>query len=294
MGSSQCPLLPLQDMCIVPRARKVVLCLSLFGIVAYSFGAWTSGVQEIAPGRAACSPLARFRHVITISNNIDTFITLIIPSCSIFIMNIRIILKIAYFYDKRSELTVTFSRSTGGGDGRQGARDAAGNAHAQAQQQLQRAEVSLDETGSVTTHVKPPSSPRHRSQMKITKLLLVVSTMFLLLNLPSHAIRVYSYFRGIFDSHYAPSRSLLLWQQFFTIIYNCNFSINFFLYSLCGKNFRKALCQMIRSAYHKICLLCCCHRYTPGFAAKDYGIRREATTVTHSFLLRVGSSVSKL
>ena len=266
-------------MCIVPRARKVVLCLSAFGIVAYSFGAWTSGVQEVQ-GISQCLPLTKFTNLINIANNIDTFVTLLIPSLAIFIMNIRIILKIAYFYDKRSGMTVTFSR----GEYHRGSNS---------DKRSKSISSSVDlKSGSVASSVEPHSSPRNRSQMKITKLLLVVSTVFLLLNLPSHAIRVYFFFMGYFKDSWEPSNSLVLWQQIFTIIYYCNFSVNFFLYSLCGKNFRKALCHMMKNAYYKICTKCCC-RYRPVFV-KDLG-RREAASVgtQHSFILRTASNVSK-
>ena len=265
-------------MCIVPRARKVVLCLSAFGIAAYSFGAWTSGTQKDPRGRSQCSPLEKFTNLINISNNIDTFVTLIIPSLAIFIMNIRIILKIAYFYEKRSGMTVTFSR----GDYHRGSAS---------DKRSKSISSSVDiKSGSVSSSVEPHSSPRNRSQLKITKLLLVVSTVFLLLNLPSHAIRVYSFFMENIQSSWKPSYSLLLWQQIFTIIYYCNFSVNFFLYSLCGKNFRKALCQMIKNVSHKVCSKCCyCCR--PVFV-KEFG-KREATSVgtQNSFLM---SNVSKL
>ena len=251
-------------MCIVPRARKVVLCLSAFGIAAYSLGAWTSGIQKDPYGRSQCSPLVKFTNLINISNNIDTFVTLIIPSLAIFIMNIRIILKIAYFYDKRSGMTVTFSR---------------GEYHRGSVSDKRSKSISSTvdiKSGSVSSSVEPHSSPRNRSQLKITKLLLIVSTVFLLLNLPSHAIRVYYFLMSNFTASWKPSYSLVLWQQFFTIIYYCNFSVNFFLCSLCGKNFRKALCHMVKNVSYKVCSKCC-YRCMPVFV-KEYG-KREVTSV---------------
>ena len=266
-------------MCIISRARKVVLCLSGFGIVAYSFGAWTSGIVKSSTGIGTCTPLTQFRNVISIANNIDTFVTLIIPSLAIFIMNIRIILKIAYFYDKRSGMTVTFSRG-----------DYSRTSGSERRNKSVSSSVDI-KGGSVSSSTEPQSSPRNRSQMKITKMLLVVSTIFLLLNLPAHAIRVYSFFLTKFHDSWHPSYSLLLWQEFFNIIYNCNFAVNFFLYSLCGKNFRKALCQMMTNAYYKVCLKCCC-RYRPVFV-KQLG-RREVTSnnTQHSVLMRTTSNIS--
>ena len=208
--------------------------------MAYSFGAWTSGVRTGTSGHPECTPLPQFTTIINVSNNIDTFITLIIPSLAIFVMNIRIIFKISYFFDKRSNMTVTFSR------GESGRRNSDPSIVI----------VSTADQDKNTTCSESHLSPRNHGQMKITKMLLVVSTIFLLLNLPSHAIRVYSYFMGFIDPHHKHSYSLVLWQQFFTIIYNCNFSVNFFLYSLYGKNFRKALCQMFANIRYRLWSVC--------------------------------------
>ena len=103
---------------------------------------------------------------------------------------------------------------------------------------------------------------------QITKLLLLVSSIFLLLNLPSHAIRVHNFFMELVHSDYRPLHSVILCQQFFTIIYNCNFAVNFVLYNLVGKNFRKALWTMLAKCYCiGKCLGCCsCSQGSPQSA----------------------------
>ncbi|KAL0272754.1 UNVERIFIED_CONTAM: hypothetical protein PYX00_005612 [Menopon gallinae] len=90
-----------------------------------------------------------------------------------------------------------------------------------------------------------------RTQHSITKMLLLISTVFVFLNLPSYGIRLYVF---IFFSIWSESPPVLLWcmQQMFMILYYTNFSINFLLYSMCGITFRKCLWQLIRKKLKKL------------------------------------------
>ncbi|KAH0948217.1 hypothetical protein HN011_003481 [Eciton burchellii] len=83
-----------------------------------------------------------------------------------------------------------------------------------------------------------------RNQQSITKMLLLISTVFILLNLPSYVIRLCVFFFALAKKN-TPE---LLWclQQFFMLLYYTNFSINFLLYAMCGITFRRCLEQMLR------------------------------------------------
>lgn len=76
---------------------------------------------------------------------------------------------------------------------------------------------------------------------QITKMLLVVSTIFLVLNFPSHAFRVHNFVMELIHSNWQPSYRIAQLQKILVLIYYLNFSVNFMLYSLCGYNFRAAL-----------------------------------------------------
>ena len=80
---------------------------------------------------------------------------------------------------------------------------------------------------------------------QVTKMLLVVSTVFLVLNFPSHAIRVHHFLVG-FSQSYIPNQTYIDCQTLFQYIYYLNFATNFFLYSVAGKNFRQALKHLLR------------------------------------------------
>ncbi|XP_046395353.1 uncharacterized protein LOC124162760 [Ischnura elegans] len=84
-----------------------------------------------------------------------------------------------------------------------------------------------------------------RTQQSITKMLLLISTVFVLLNLPSYVIRLYIFLFFSLWKQRAPT-SLWCLQQFFMLLYYTNFSINFLLYSMCGATFRRCLWQLIR------------------------------------------------
>ncbi|XP_008548250.1 pyrokinin-1 receptor [Microplitis demolitor] len=83
-----------------------------------------------------------------------------------------------------------------------------------------------------------------RNQQSITKMLLLISTVFVLLNLPSYAIRLCIFFFTLAGR----DRPALLWclQQFFMLLYYTNFSINFLLYAVCGITFRRCLNQLVQ------------------------------------------------
>jgi len=76
-------------------------------------------------------------------------------------------------------------------------------------------------------------------------MLLLVSTVFLLLNIPSHAVRVYVFFKSTVDPSYVPGRLLVLVQKIIQHLFYVNFATNFLLYSACGKAFRRATYRLV-------------------------------------------------
>jgi len=76
-------------------------------------------------------------------------------------------------------------------------------------------------------------------------MLLLVSTVFLLLNIPSHAVRVYVFIRSTVDPTYLPGRLLVLVQKVIQHLFYVNFATNFLLYSACGKAFRRATYRLV-------------------------------------------------
>lgn len=105
----------------------------------------------------------------------------------------------------------------------------------------------------------PQYSILTKAQIRLTIMLVVVSSVFLILNLPSHAIRLYIMIKGLAmqEQH---SIILFLIQQIFQILYYANFAINFILYMVSSKMFRKCLketpkCRALRKLRLKKTLL---------------------------------------
>jgi hypothetical protein len=79
------------------------------------------------------------------------------------------------------------------------------------------------------------------SSFKVTKMLVCVSTVFLLLNAPYHFFRIYTYtlMRITKRKHQHQSEQCIL--KILQFIYYASFSVNFFLYSISGAAFRNEI-----------------------------------------------------
>ena len=76
---------------------------------------------------------------------------------------------------------------------------------------------------------------------QITRMMFTISIVFLILNLPSYAMRLRMFVMAFSHSDYEGRPLEFLLQQLFQIFYYINFSINFILYSGCSLKFREAL-----------------------------------------------------
>lgn len=190
--------------------------LTVLALLLYSPSLWTSGI-EITKSERSTSPAhdtrcVTLRHWVRFTrqmNIIDFFLTFIIPFLTIVTLNTLIILKSGH-YDRLLE--------------RHYVQPSTYILHNLLEHRLRR-------------------SKYHR---RITKMLLIISTTFLLLNTPMHLLKVYYFFFTTDDtsdekSSYESIIEMLTFYLFYT-----NFAINFFLYSLCGKNFRSCLMDLLK------------------------------------------------
>ncbi|XP_038216912.1 neuromedin-U receptor 1-like isoform X2 [Zerene cesonia] len=83
-----------------------------------------------------------------------------------------------------------------------------------------------------------------RSQQRVTRMLLIVSSVFVILNLPGYALRIIAYAYDLQGSETMTGRWMAL-QQLAIMFFHTNFGINFMLYCLTGQNFRRAVCQSL-------------------------------------------------
>ncbi|CAF2712101.1 unnamed protein product [Rotaria sp. Silwood2] len=198
------------------RARYALILLTFLAILLYSPSLWTSGIETAKSERSAlppyetrCVTLRQWLKFTRQMNIIDFFLTFIIPFLTIVTLNTLIILKSGQ-YDRLLERNY------------------------------------IQPSTYILHNLLEHRLRRSKYHRRITKMLLIISTTFLLLNTPMHLLKVYYFFFSNDDTYdekssYESTIEMLTFYLFYT-----NFSINFFLYSLCGKNFRLCLMDLIK------------------------------------------------
>ncbi|KAI0229879.1 hypothetical protein LSAT2_019712 [Lamellibrachia satsuma] len=213
--------------CTARRARTVVAAVALFAALAYTFATWTSAPVLLPDAHTRyCMPLPRFFDLVTTLNSVDTVVTLVVPWLLIVVLNVRIV----YVVRRMRKWRVRKDNF----------------------QNVSRQSSRTESAGSL--HSEPEVGLR-RSQLKVTKLLIVVSTLFIVINLPSHAVRVYSFVISFVSDTYRPSIAFINCQALLQYLYYTNFCVNFFLYSACGGNFRHALVHIFTGFFSRSCRL---------------------------------------
>jgi len=218
------------------RALIVIICLTVFALTAYNFAIWTNGVMELGY-KSVCMPYTKYVKIVTILTNMDTIFTLVIPSITIFALNTAIIVAINKV---RKELQNPVFRGIN-------SQQMTENCEMQNTRLTDSPELSSDlhtnrnrRTYQVVSVTRKPPSQQERS-IRSTKILLVVSSVFVVLNLPSHVLRLRMSIQEFTHTRYQPTSEETAAQQITEVIYYINFAINFVLYSLCGQNFRRGL-----------------------------------------------------
>lgn len=77
-------------------------------------------------------------------------------------------------------------------------------------------------------------------QVRVAKMLYILSLTFVILSVPSHALRTYFSF-GPATETMKVSEQIVLVHTVLQFVYYTNFSIKFLLFACCSKNFRKSL-----------------------------------------------------
>ena len=116
-------------------------------------------------------------------------------------------------------------------------------------------------TGSKSSH--------RRSHYKITRMLVVSSSAFIVMGLPYEILKVYHYFKfdnwsldDIIDHDYPIGYKVVVVLVYH--LYYLNFGVDFFIYNVAGKNFRDALREVIHTFGEKIVkTLKCKHQQLP-------------------------------
>ncbi|KAK3094605.1 hypothetical protein FSP39_003944 [Pinctada imbricata] len=188
------------SVCTVKVARNVTISLAVFAILTYNFHLWGVDTREMY-GKTYCMT----RHIEVFAKIEmavvfgDTFLTLIIP-LFIIIIFMGLIFKKAYS---------SWQRFSSREESRQ-----------------QNAFLDIQ---------KRTASPHSR----VAKLLTTVSILFLLLHTPSHVIRIKEIYEAFFYGPFTSNDKDRVLQHVFSVLYYLNFAINWFVYIISGKKFRR-------------------------------------------------------
>lgn len=218
-------------LCTVSCARKVVGALSAFAGLFYLFSFWTATVIRQEDGEESCDSRPSDRRTMMVLSVLDTVFTLLIPFTAIIFMIARLLVDITRLYNRKSDDSDANSSS------------------------------ECDMSGD---NIPTSAKQALKAQSKLKKMLVVVVIVFLILNLPSHVVRLQHFFRSILDTTYQTSNTEIYVQHFSLILNYTNFSINVFLYSACAKSFRQALNEIavLSCKYDCTCVKNCFSRIT--------------------------------
>ncbi|XP_045481183.1 neuropeptides capa receptor-like [Harmonia axyridis] len=243
------------NICTVRRARITVSILILLAIISQLYTFWIAGIIENDFNEFECEMLPQYQEVMKIVNFIDTIVTLILPLVMIVAMNTMIARSLIMFR-KRMVAKEVNGRYSDEDDSRH-------NPFTESKPNRaifkvkSSSSVLLKSKKSSSTHLSlgerisqihirnSDSSWSSKSQDNITKTLLIISSVFVGLNLPSYTIRIWIFF-GFTLYEKLPPEVLWCTQQVAMLLYYTNFSVNFILYTMCGATFRRCLWKMIK------------------------------------------------
>ena len=234
-------------------SRAIIFTIAAFALVSYLYNFWTSGVREV-DSRPICMPLTRYYDMLTVITIFDMFVAFLLPSSLIVVLNIRIMLKLRAYQQQSVKRLQELRMQQRQNETLQL------NVPSACARKLQMV-ASLSRSGSMhftfvsrTEHEKDhyncrPFTTRENvnhvrksiSQYRTARILLLVSTVFLVLNSPNHILKMQAFIRNLIAKNSRTSKKLIIWQELFQLVYFLNFAINFFIYSLCSKTFRSAL-----------------------------------------------------
>ncbi|KAK8761383.1 hypothetical protein V5799_027350 [Amblyomma americanum] len=215
------------------RPRYVVLATALFSFCFNAplvfFVRVHSGPDEVAE----CSLAPEYENALYYMNILDTVLTLIVPFFLITTMNAMIGRSVYLFYARyrRQRMGCDGSRPLGETSGPPASRKSA--------------------EGNTENHTAPTAisggGMAHSTQIGVTRMLLVVSTAFVLLNFPSYVMRIYVFALSIGGVDGSTGSLPYVLQRYFMLLYYTNFAINFVLYNASSHMFRVALREYLSS-----------------------------------------------
>ncbi len=268
--------LPLKrlTMCTPRRAIIVITSLTAGTVALFSCAFFTNGIRPFDPQRnitdPVCTPFKEYQKLHTALTVMDAVCTLLIPFIVLLILNSLIAHAIVLHYREYRRLSVYSSCRTASTVVRQSTESQPHRDHA--------SPYGADDTQSNQKHpngvalLAKPAQPRptnpctySKAQVRVTKMLLWVTSIYLVINLPSYIMRLRLLIISFLGIYGAPrqqqEQTEMIVHEWCQLLYCTSFVINFFLYNLCNVKFRETFVRMCRTFHMRLCnTVRRCHR----------------------------------
>ncbi|XP_045179092.1 neurotensin receptor type 1-like [Mercenaria mercenaria] len=217
------------------RQKVIVVVLTLTAIVLYIFTFW---MFEMKQWNSSLKCMFKTEHykLLNIVVWIDTFLTMVIPFILITVLNALIVRAVFNSPERRESLSLRSLSSNSSSMESNERRIRTRHLEQRSSQQPYSSALQRNGFGHFG----------HRSQIRVTKRLLLVSSMFLLLNLPSHIMRLHNLIVSATSNTITITPRFFFLQELTLMWYYTTFSCNFFLYVLKGYNFKETLFHVLR------------------------------------------------
>ncbi|XP_021698327.1 growth hormone secretagogue receptor type 1-like [Aedes aegypti] len=213
-----------QSWCTVRRAKLVIVGLTFLGGLHSAPYIFFAGPQFSERTNATiCDVREEYKPQMIIFNYLDTVIVFVVPFTIILVLNSITGFTVWRVAGLRRSMTLIRRKPS--------------SFEIRRQLSMQRSCPHPNGRNNVLKQ-RPEIGRMVNSQMKVTKMLLIVSSVFVCLNLPSYLMRV----RAFIETE--PSSLTILVQYYCYLFFITNFGINFILYCISGQNFRKAVIEM--------------------------------------------------
>lgn len=281
------------EFCTKRRARTVVSVVVAFALLLYTPTTWTHDVIRFGK-LAVCAPLPRHQYLTSAMATVDTLLSCLVPSLLIVVLNGRIIHKLRLYQTPAFDLPPPCPNRAAAAAAAATLRrrslvrtsvSASGSMHVKfttkaIPPQPAGPPPNVPTSPSIRLHrlrgsSVPPGTLQHQGgvsvvqqhhpaarlarghlQFRTARMLLVLSSLTVLLNLPTHVFRVQAVIHDLVGGSVKGARGKFTWQELFQLVHFFNFAVNFFVYSCCGRHFRtglRRLCTRLRLRVRRCC-----------------------------------------
>lgn len=273
----------LQSPCFIKRLI-LGLCVFSLLVYSYSLFLYDTEPKkdhENTEAFSKCGPKDHRKNLLLIiDNTVDTLLTLIIPSFGIIFMNVAICRsfsnyqKESLFKEKDKLIGMKKSKSVRSTFSNYDEAILYQETSLNEDDTMRRSsltsniieiepnEFKILSTKNSTTYLGLPLKPESKtiissnemphkashqttSSRHVTKTLLIVSFAFIFLNSPFRASQLFSFVRMFISKNYVYSNFEFAINEVLLNLYFTSYSVNFFLYSLCGRKFRDSLKALV-------------------------------------------------